>query len=42
LAEGVIDAIAVLMMQITPDPKTKIITLVRSWFLEDMDKGPGD
>jgi hypothetical protein len=42
LAEGVIDAIAVLMIQITPDAKTKITTVVRSWFLEGMDKGLGD
>jgi hypothetical protein len=32
LAEGVIDAIAILMMQIAPDAKTKITTVVRSWF----------
>jgi hypothetical protein len=30
------------MMQITPDAKTKIITVVRSWFLEGMDNGLGD
>jgi hypothetical protein len=42
LAEGVIDAVAVLMMQITPDVETKIITVIRSWFLEDIDKGLGD
>lgn len=28
LAEGIIDAVAVLMMQITPDMKTKIITVL--------------
>jgi hypothetical protein len=42
LAEGVIDAVAVLMMQITPDVETKIITVIRSWFLEDIDKDLGD
>jgi hypothetical protein len=42
LAEGTIDAVAVLMMQITPDMKTKIITVVQSWFFEDMDHGPSD
>jgi hypothetical protein len=39
LAEGIIDAVAVLMMQITPDLKTKITTVVRSWLVEDVDKG---
>jgi hypothetical protein len=39
LAEGIIDAVAVLMMQITPDVKTKITTVVRSWLVDDVDKG---
>lgn len=42
LAEGIIDAVAVLMMQITPDMKTKIITVLQSWFFEDMYHGPSD
>jgi hypothetical protein len=42
LAKGVIDAVAVLMMQITPDAETKIITVVQSWYLHDTDKGLGN
>jgi hypothetical protein len=30
------------MMRITPDPEPKIITAIRSWFLENMDKGLAD
>jgi hypothetical protein len=30
------------MMQKTPDAETKIITVIRPWFLDDSDKGLGD
>ena len=39
-AEGIVDAMAVLMMQMTLDTATKIIT-VWSLFLEGIDKGLG-
>jgi hypothetical protein len=42
LAEGIIDAVAILKMQTTPDVKTKITTVVRSWFFEHMDEGTRD
>jgi hypothetical protein len=32
----------VLMIKLTPDAETKIITVIRPWFLDDSDKGLGD